>query len=477
MELTTADYLAILRRRAAVVLAVLALTVMLVVALAAKSASTYKATAEVFVTPIIDPVSNTPSVAKRDTLVNLGTEQRLATSLAVAEAVRTELEIDDLSARELRNKVAAVQVPETELLRISYLDKDPDIAKQRASAWGQAYLDLRRSRAAASRAEITDQIEADIDTAVAELAELNARIADPDLGAAERFSADAQREAALNQLQILQDNLVKVKTASLDPGQVITEPQNANEQKSFGSKQMFILIIMGGFGAVALALLVERLDRRVRGEADLAGTGLTVLGVLPRTRADAVAANRLRNVVMHGEPAPRVVIVSGDDARGTAVVGSQLGRALAAAGVSTLLVSAMPESGELERLFGVPATDGLVEVVNGDLELERAVHAVDGAGPLAVMSAGAAGTWRPGLLARPSARRVIDAAVAQHDVVLIVTPSVLTATTALDLSGRADRTVMVVGHKDANADRIAQAAAELERVGVRPDGAVLVTRK
>ncbi len=477
MELTTADYLAILRRRAAVVIAVLALTVMIVVALAAKSGSTFSATSEVLVTPIIDPVSNTPNVAKRDTLVNLGTEQRLATSLVVAEAVRAELEIDDLSARELRNRVFAVQVPETELLRISYRDDDPDIAKERAAVWGQIFLDLRRERAAESRREVTDVIEDDIDTAVARLAELNATILEARPGSTERFNADAQREATVSDLQILQNNLVKVKTASLDPGAVVTAPQNANEQKSFGTKEMFVLLMMGGVGALALALLVERLDRRVRGEADLAGTGIEVLGVLPRTRADAVAANRLRNVLSRGGAAPRSVLVTGDDTRGTAIVGSQLGRALASAGVSTLIVSANPEANELERLFGLNPGEGLAEAVHGSVESDSIIDPVEGAGPLAVIPSGDASAWRPGLLARPSASRLLDRVAAAYETIVYVVPSVLSNTTALDLAGRAESVLLVVGHKDANSDRIAEAAAEFERVGAHAAGAVLVTRK
>ncbi len=477
MELTTADYVAILRRRAAVVVAVLALTVLAIASLSVSSASTYSATTEVFVTPIIEPVSNTPQVAKRDTLVNLGTEQRLATSLAVAEQVRTNLAIDDVSARALRSKVFAAQIPETELLRISYSDDEPEIAKERSKAWAQTYLALRQERAAASRRTVTDDLEDDIDAAVEAIAVLNATIAETEPGTPERFNADAQREAKVSELQILQDNLVKVKTSSLDPGQIVTEPQNAAEQQTFGKKELAVLLVVGITAAIALAIAVERLDRRVRGVADLAGTGVRVLGTLSRTRADADAANRLRNVLVHGETTPKRIVVSGDDDSATAIVGTQLARAFASAGTSTLVVGSNPVAGDVEKAFGVGAAPGVSDVVVGDATLADAISAVGGSGSLSVLPSGSANSWRPGLLARPAAMRALDDAAQSFDVVIIVAPSVLSSSNALDVSADADAVLLVVGHRGANADRVTTAVSEFARSGSDTTGAVLVSRK
>jgi hypothetical protein len=259
---------------------------------------------------------------------------------------------------------------------------------------------------------------------------------------------------------------------------VINSPQDARELSPVGTKEMAVLVFGGIMAAIALALVIDRLDRRVRGVADLDDTGVTVLGTLPRQRADAVAANRLRSVLTHGETPPRCVLVCGDDSRATALVGAQLARAFAAAGVPTLAVSADPDDSEAEKLLGVSATPGLADVAIGDVgSLIEIAQAIEAAGPLAAVGSGTAASWRPGLVARPDAVRALDQARGHYDVVVLVAPSVLTSTTALDLAPRADATLLVVGHKDANADRVASAAAEFARVGVPVTGAVIVARK
>lgn len=480
MELTAGDYLAIIRRRFLVVVAMVLLFGGIAYALRAGTSPTYSATAEVFLNPIIDPVSGTPQVSKRDTLVNMDTEQRLAVSIEVAEKVHDALQLPpDVTPRELRSNVATAAVPETELLRITYRANQPEVAIDRARAWAEEYLAQRRAGVLADRKDQVDSLQAQIDDATADLAEISQEIDELEPGSADRFSAEARREAKQRLLTALQDSLVTVTSASASVGQVTDAPSFAKTLRPFGKRETSAVLMAGVVLGLAGAFVVDRSDRRIRRADEIAAMGLPSLGEFPRGRIDPVASSRARSMLTGADAAPRTLLVAPiDDAIAGAVVGNSLARAYAAAGQRVVVVAADPENSELERLLDLAAVPGFADAIAEGRMLDRLASIVKApVGDLAGIGSGTAAHFGPGVLARPDAHELVRDVAARVDVLIIVCAPLSVSSGGLDLAPVVDGCVVAVRSKVTTATRLAEALAELRRVGIDVAGSILVNRK
>jgi capsular polysaccharide biosynthesis protein len=479
VELTAADYLAIIRRRFLVVVAMVLLFGGIAYAMQSATSPTYSATAEVFLNPIIDPVSGTPQVSKRDTLVNMDTEQRLAVSIDVAEEVRKDLSITDVSARELRNHVATAAVPETELLRITYRGSQPEIAIERARAWAEQYLSRRKSGVLADRAETVASLQTQIDDATADLAEISQEIDDLTPGSADRFSAEARREAKQRLLTSLQDSLVTVTSASANTGQITDAPSFAKTLRPFGKRETTAVLFAGVLIGIVAAFVVDRSDRRIRRVDDVVALGVASLGSFARAQPDGDAASRARSMLAGAADAPKALLVAPiDDPIAGAVVGDGLARAYAAAGQRVVVIAADADHPELERLLGVSPTPGLSDAIsNGQLLDQLAIGVDTKVGVLAAVGSGASGGWQPGMLARRDAHALMRDAADRVDILIIVCAPLSSSPAGLDLADLVDSCVIAARSRVTSAVRFASGLAELRRVGINVAGAILVGRK
>ena len=169
----------------------------------------------------------------------------------------------------------------------------------------------------------------------------------------------------------------------VDPGKVISDsllpkrPASPNAGLVLTSGLAFGLLL----GLIGLYLL-ERRDgrcydwRSVERRLDLAvladvpGKPGSPAPLYPPHSPGAEAFNQVRNAILSGlgdEPAT-LVIASPSAGFGADVVAANLAVALARAGHRTTLVVA-DESSQISDLFGMPATDGLTEVLRGRLEM------------------------------------------------------------------------------------------------------------
>ena len=479
MELTAADYAAVLRRRLPVLVLVVALFGLIAYAMQSSAEPRYSATTEVFLNPIIDPVSNTPQVSKRDTLVNMDTERRLATSVAVAEQFRDKLEIGDESARQLRGHVVTTAVPETELLLITYNAATPETATDRSLAWAVEYLALRKATVESNRREIADSLQTQIDVATADLAAISTEIADLPPDSADRFSAEARREAKQRLLTALQESLVMVTSASTNTGTVVNAPSSARAVQPFGRREIIAVLFAGLLIGIALAFVLDRADRRIRRADDIALAGVPVLGEFTKNAYDAGVASRARSMLAGGdEPGGIILVASTDDPAAGAVVALHLARAYAAADRKVAIIATDADRPEVERMLGVSSTPGVSDVVVGGHNLAAAMRSVEvPVGALAVLGSGDPNRWRPGMLACRDAHEMVESLAARVDVVIVLAAPLDVSSTALDLAPIADRGVLAIRRNSSSATKFAKGLAELRKLELDVAGVVLVGRK
>ncbi|MFI6034836.1 hypothetical protein ACIBBD_11855 [Streptomyces sp. NPDC051315] len=340
----------ILRHRVMIALGIL-LGVLGGLALSLQRAHTYTATSEVLVRSTTDPFSTVGVSA--DNQVSMSTEQRIATSAAVALRAAHILGRPESQAGALGDGLRVTNPQKSQVIRFEYTAGAPQRAASGANAFAEAYLDDRKSRNDATVQRATDALEQQI-------AVLNQRLATDQL---ERASA---KPAAQNQLYNLQKRVLDIKTRDTDGGDIVRRATAPTLPVGPGMRTLVGLgMVCGLLLGIVLAWVRSALDNRVRSVGDVqAALRAPVLGILPsddggddalltvgrtsspRTEAYRALAFRLRGAGNPDGPG-RVLVVAPRDAGVAEEVAANLGAALADDGSDVLLVDTAPDTTSL----------------------------------------------------------------------------------------------------------------------------------
>ena len=166
----------------------------------------------------------------------------------------------------------------------------------------------------------------------------------------------------------------------------------------------FLISILVG---LALALLVDRLDRRIRSERELESlTGLPLLSTVPlsafpteagggvatATGADAEPFRRLRAGLIYfnvSQPVKSVLITSPGSQEGKTTIALNLALAAARQGKNVLLVDADLHRPRVHERLGLEAARGLSDVLSANASLDDSIQTFQaGDGRLSVLPAG-----------------------------------------------------------------------------------------
>jgi Mrp family chromosome partitioning ATPase len=436
-------------------------------------------------TVLVNPVGQEP--------LNLQTEAELVRSTQTAVDVASLIGGPGLPA------VASVDVPaDTSVLVIRFEAATPADAQAGARAFAEVYL---RNREVAAGTAISQQITA-LNTKTAELetqaGDLNRRIAaapdgSPDIAILSETLATvtAQRTSLLTRANDL-------ATTTINPGRVIGEADRPVAPIR-PVAWMFLAVgaVAGLLAGLFVALLRERLTRRVRHAADVTGrTGVPVLAELPDDpvqpdgtappriypphHAGGRAFHRLRNeVVATLAPEQRTLLVTAaSPGSASTVVAANLAAALARADNDVVIVGAnVPEIGSttltLARLFDVADVPGLTDVLAGRTPLGTAVQRAPRTPRLHVVTPGGTAS-AGGLLQAEGVRIALQALRRQVHYLVVEAPSAASGADAQSLAGLADAAIVVVEAGDTHHAQVADAAIQLRRVGTRLLGAVIV---
>ena len=199
-------------------------------------------------------------------------------------------------------------------------------------------------------------------------------------------------------------------------------------------------LIGGLFMGIFLALLIDRFDRRLRNPRDIEGLlNAPLLGTIPKIqelkKAKGEHARNLiaeefriiRTQLLFGNPemdCRTIVITSPVPGDGKTSLSVNLAISLAKAGRRVLLVDADLRKPDVHRIFGIPESPGLSELIENTTDLSAAARKTD-VENLEVMAAGMSAGRPCELLSRPQMQALLQLLAESYDHVILDSAPVL----------------------------------------------------
>jgi Mrp family chromosome partitioning ATPase len=213
---------------------------------------------------------------------------------------------------------------------------------------------------------------------------------------------------------------------------------------------------------------------------DLPGLRTLAPRVFAPQHSPGRAFHRLRNEVVAALPAAdRVILVTGASVgRASTVVAANLAAALARADNEVVLVGAnVPELGTdgllLSEVFDVADVPGLTDVLTGRAKLSTALQRAPRAPRLRVITPGGTAS-AAGLLQSEAVRVALQSLRSQARYIVVEAPSAASGADAQSLASLADVAILVVETGRARHAEVADAARQLQLMGTRLLGAVVL---
>lgn len=481
------DYLGVIRRRALVVGAVVVVCLVLGAAYGLTRPDVYRSTAQV---ALPDPVDNQTAAAA---IADVQTELLVVQSELVAARAADDIPGDE-DTRALLRHVVAESPSEARILNVAFNESNPQAAQVGAQAFAEAYLAQKQDEQQASVDARVGTYQDRIDAVQERLDEQIALrdSAEPDSAeAAEAQEAVADVRSTLRDLTTDQTD---VAATLIDGGTIITPARLPQGPRPRGLVRILAAsLAVGLLLGLGLAFLLDRLDTRVRGAADLERTlGVRTLGTIPvfperhrhaGTRLvtvhapagpEADAFRRLRTAVLLAGQADGVrtlAVTSAVADEGKTTVAANLAVALAQGGRRVILIGADLRRAGAEELFGLPASPGLSDLLLGKCTIDDVEHQV---GPdLTVITRGSDVDTPTDLLGSETTANAILELGHGFDHVIVDTPPVLAVADVLVLAPSLDATLMVVSLAQASTAQVAEAGTELALAGAKVLGAAL----
>ena len=483
------DYLATLRARKFVVLAVLLLVVASALAYSLTRTPIYKSEARVQVRPVALAADSS-----FDGAINMETERQLASSITVAQLAAKEMGTSE-APEQLAGKIDVSVETDTEILIFNYLDPSPKIAQSGAQAFADSYLADRERQANEDLASVTDPIEDKLVELRDDLRSVTADLASSP-SETERLELETQRDSLIGSIALLQDRLEGVTPATLKVGQVVQPAELPTSPASPNNTLVLAMALVAGLAlGIGSAFVAERLDDRLRGRRDLeVHAGVPVLAVVPAAKpfrknepptvvtmmepdsVQAEAYRTLRTGIMF-DAASRggtkaLLITSSVAGEGKTTTTANLGVSLAQAGKRIILVSADLRRPRLQDFLGETNRHGLTNVLSGELSLDQALRRSP-VGNLSFLPSGPVPANPAELLASQRMRSLMSELRNQADFVLIDTAPVLAVADPLALAQLTDGVLLIADAEQTQRSAIDQAREHLQRVNARLIGSVL----
>ncbi len=225
------QYMAVIRSRKWLIMSVTALVVIVALAFSYQQKPVYESEAQVLVKPIAQSGDQTDF----ETL-NLETEVLIATSPDVALLAAPESGVSD--GAELLRGLEVSSAQDTEVLLFRYSHSDPEVARERAQAFAQAYVDHRAETALGNLDDRAKSIQAAIATLKEQVRPIEEQIAatgDP----VELENLQTEAEPIRTAISLEQFKLLDIASQSnqdlgrvLYPGYLPTRPSSPNHSKT-----------------------------------------------------------------------------------------------------------------------------------------------------------------------------------------------------------------------------------------------------
>jgi len=416
-------------------------------------------------------------------------------SQAVAQNVQREAHVVT-SVETLLKHVRVQVVTDTEVMEVSYQDSDPATAARLANAFAAAYVDFRSQQALDQFQTAAAAVQRRIDGIQESLTTLNKKIqsaSDP----ATRDALQAQRDTAVAQLGVFQSRLLDLQSnASLAQGsaEIVQQAEVPRSPVSPNKVRNAILALFVGLAlGIGLAFLRERLDDRVKTHHEVERRlGAPVLAAVPRAASwkrgdDAHLVMRMdpkspvseayrtlgTNIqyLASQQPLKVIMIASSLGGDGKSTTSSNLAMVLAHSGKRVILVSADLRRPRIHQFFGLINNVGLSNALADSIPPAKVTREA-GIPTLRVICAGSIPDDPAALLGSRQTGEFIRALRQVSDFVIIDTPPVLAVADASILAPLVDGTVFVLDAERCSRSALTQARGQLQNAGANIVGAV-----
>lgn len=373
-------------------------------------------------------------------------------------------------------------------LRTKYTDESKQVQDilGRISVLRQSVIPETAGALVAALRERENELGARISSASRELQEIPTRVINE-----QRLERDAAALRGIYEDVLRRFQEAKLAEASAVPDLKILDRAVLPDRPTKNSAPQIIAVAFAlstGL-AVGLALLLDKLDRRVQhAEQITSDLGLGILGVIPRLleqRGGAIDATSASQVVegfrsirlglahafAPGEPIIFTVSSPGPG-DGKSFVCSNLAARFAEAGYSTVLIDGDIRRGELHRRFQADRQPGLTDYLTGSATLEQVVRP-DVLPNLSIVPCGTRLFRGPELLGSATMQEFLAQMRGRFQVIIVDSPPLGAAIDPLALSA-ATGSLLLVLRSGASDRLIAEAKLKfVDRLPVRLLGAVL----
>ena len=511
------EYLSVLRLRKWSIIILTLVALLSALAYASVQTRIYKSDARVEATnplasiqqnPLVQPNMDTERQTVASTKVTkcaVAIQNRLTADelLAGTEAIRPDLEricaSDALPGGTAplgsKKKLNVSVLQNTNVLVISYSDPKPAAAQLGAMAFAEAYVFIKNADATAKieglRAPLVEQEQ----KLVEEQSKVGEQLADAAAAGAPIAAFQVRYNQISQQLASLQQQLLNLNPALINPPQVTTQAQLPTKPSSpnvplIGAIGLFVGLAFG----IGLALLRERLDDRLRGRADLEqALGAPVLAVIPqvpdwRKRQDTklVTLDQPKSAVVEAYRTLRtsvlfaaaqrgiktIMVCSPSAGEGKTTTAANLAVVLADTNKRVILVSADLRKPRVHRFFRLKNDAGLSSALSGEVKPWQALQdpKVEN---LRVMASGPVPARPAELLQSEQMGELLAELREVADFVIIDTAPVTLVADALALAPLVDGVLFVADAENTSRGAISHSREQMEQVGAPLLGSVL----
>lgn len=511
-ELELADYLRIMRRRWLWIVVPAVAVCALATALTATQSPSWSASAQVSVGgSAAQEAINGGGPSGAAGVRELSNEVDLAASDQVRQEVVNRLGTTphvDIAAAESSDAILFTATAPT-----------ADAAAEAANTWADVYVETKRQDAIDSidgaveafqsdladlRAERTtirkpiDDLEDELagDITDEERAVLEGQLArlendlEPDLSV-----VDAKVEAVAGSIAELQLNARLAAAGAARVVQVAAPPQHPTN--AFLERNLLLGLVIGLILGAAVALLVENLDRTIKGPDDIAALGLPLLGGIPepaRPLEDAELAlatlrhprspvaeayQKVRTAVefaLLGREINSLLITSPDQGEGKTTSAANLAWAMSAVDHRVALIDVDFRRPRIHRIFECPLQPGLSDYLRTGIPLDQLAVRVGtpGSRNLVVIPTGALPPNPGEFVASPTFAAVIRDLEQQADLVILDAPPVGPVSDAVSIGRIVDAVIVVARSGRTTRDQLRTTVDSLRQVGADVIGVCLV---